>query len=348
MTSEESNIRSARRGRPRRVRLRRWLGLAGAAVLLTACASGAAVRPSPTAVGPAPADAQFVVTLWQPLAGDLLDRLDRTGALPALLAERAEEIGDLTERMVLSLLPEGRGAVLALVPYRTYPAELIGWQLNVSDLQFRSGGDSGVRRYWSDPGSGFGILVFSNLIYSFWLDPAAFAEAPAGRGQPPPAVGEMLRIARQGSGVTLHPAAAPLSEAHLFAYLRDVAEFGAQLGPAAPDTARAMTRLPADAAWAAGELADPEADAALALQAGLAVRTADPAPYLALARLLVVTLLAQLDLLGAEALRGVQVGEGVPGTIAVTGLRLPRRDVARLMSAMMGGEDGVGGEDGAR
>ena len=334
MRAEEANQRSARRGR-----LGRWLSTAAALALVTACASGGAVRPSPTAVGPAPADAQLVVTLRQPLAGDLMSRLDAAGRLPRQFSGRAEELGELTERMVLSLLPEGRGVVLALVPRETYPAELIGWQLNVSNLRFAGGGDTGVRRYWSNPRTGFGIVVFPNLIYSFWLEPGEFA-AGAAEGEPGPAVREMFHVARRGTGVTLHHAAAPLSEAHLFAYLQDVAGFAARLAPETPGTARAMTRLPAEAAWAAGDLAGPAPDAEVTLQAGLAVGSADPAPYLALTRLLVVTLLAQLDLLGAEALRGVQVGADAPGTIAVRGLLVPRSRLARLMSEALGGEDG--------
>lgn len=305
---------------------------------MTACASGAAVRPSPTAVGPAPADAQLVVTLRRPLAGEVMSRLGAAGSLPKLFAERADELGGMTERIVLSVLPEGRGAVLALVPRETYPAELIGWQLNVSDLQFSGGGTSGVRRYWSNPETGFGILVFSNLIYSFWLPPDELAAGAAGDG-PAPAVQALMRAARRGSGVPLHPLAAPLSEAHLFAYLQDVAGFAAQAYPAAPGTARALRRLPAEAAWAAGVLAGLEPDDPLVLQAGMALQTDDPAPYLALTRLLLVTLLAQFDLLDADALRGVQVGEGAPGTIAVTGLRIPRRHLGELLSAARRGAD---------
>ncbi len=335
LRAEQAKKRSAGRGRRGR-----WLGAAAALALVTACASGGAVRPSPTAVGPAPADAQLVVTLRQPLAGDLMTRLDDAGGLPPQLTGRAAELSDLTARMVLSLLPEGRGVVLALVPRETYPSELIGWQLNVSNLHFAGGGDSGVRRYWSNPRTGFGVMVFPNLIYSFWLAPEEFA-AGATEGEPGPAVREMLHVAWRGTGVTLHHAAAPLSEAHVFAYLQDVAGFAARLAPSTPGTARAMTQLPAEAAWAAGDLAGPEPDAGLTLQAGLAVQTDDPAPYLALTRLLVVTLLSHLDLLGADALRGVRVGEDAPGTIAVRGLRLPRDRLARLLGAALEGEDGV-------
>ena len=189
-----------------------------------------------------------------------------------------------------------------------------------------------MRRYWSNPETGFGILVFSNLIYSFWIPPHEMTAGAAGNG-PAPAVRALIRTARRGSGVSLHPLAAPLSEAHLFAYLQDVAGFAAQLYSATPGTARAMRRLEAEAAWVAGELAGLEPDDPLLLQAGVALRTDDPAPYLALTRLLLVTLLAQFDLLDAAALRGVRVGEGAPGSIEVTGLRLPRRSLAELMSA---------------
>lgn len=304
--------------------------------MIAACASGAAVRPSPTAAGPAPADAHLVVTLRQPLAGEVMSGLGAAGSLPSLFAERADELGGMTERIVLSVLPEGRGAVLALVPRETYPAELIGWQLNVSDLQFSGGG--GVRRYWSNPETGFGILVFSNLIYSFWIPPHEMTAGAAGNG-PAPAVRALIRTARRGSGVPLHPLAAPLSEAHLFAYLQDVAGFAAQWYSATPGTARTMRRLEAEAAWVAGELAGLEPDDPLLLQAGVALQTDDPAPYLALTRLLLVTLLAQFDLLDAAALRGVRVGEGAPGSIEVTGLRLPRRRLAELMSAARRGAD---------
>ena len=165
-----------------------WLVIAGA-LLVTACASGAAVRLPPAVVGPAPADAQLVVTLRQPLVSEVMVRLQAAGALPSQLAEDADSIGDATERIVFSLLPARRGAVIAFLPRTDYPAELIGWHLNVSDLRYDRGGDSGVRHYWSDPDIGFGILVFPNLIFSFWLDPFLFA-AGATDDDPGPAVRE--------------------------------------------------------------------------------------------------------------------------------------------------------------
>ena len=317
--------------------LRWWLAIAGA-LLVTACASGAAVRLPPAVVGPAPADAQLVVTLRQPRVSDVMTQLHAAGALPSQLTEDADSFGRATERIVFSLLPARRGAVVALLPTTNYPAELIGWHLNVSDLQYLDGGGSGVRHYWSDPEIGFGILVFPNLIFSFWLDPYHFTAGATGEA-PGPAVQEMIRIAQEGSSVALHPAAAPLAEAPLFAYLQDVAGFAAELSPTTPNTARAMVRLPADAAWAAGELAGIGPEEPVDLRAGVALRTDDLDSYIALIRLLVVTLLVQLDLLGTESLRGVQVEEGTPGTIAVSGLRIPRQALVELLGTVVRGDD---------
>ena len=314
-----------------------WLVIA-AALLVTACASGAAVRLPPAVVGPAPADAQLVVTLRQPLVREVMVRLQAAGALPSQLAEDADSIGDATERIVFSLLPARRGAVLAFLPRTDYPAELIGWHLNVSDLHYDRGGGSGVRHYWSDPDIGFGILVFPNLIFSFWLDPYDFA-AGATDDAPGPAVREMIRIAQEGSSVPLHPIAAPLTEAPLFAYLQDVAGFAAELSATTPNTARAMVRLPADAAWAAGELADPGPGEPVKLQAGVALQADDLDPYLALIRLVVVTILVQLELLGPDSLRQVQVGEGAPGTIAVSGLQIPREALVELLGSVVRDDD---------
>ena len=308
-------------------------------LLVTGCASGVAVRLPPAAVGPAPADAQLVVTLRQPLVADLLARMDPDGTLPSELTADAARLGRTTAQMVLSLLPARRGAVLALMPLTRYPAELIGWHLNLSDLQFHGGAGSGVRHYWSDPDAGFGILVFPNLIFSFWLDPYDFVAGSDADGTPGPAVREMIRIAKEGSSVPLHPAAAEFREAHLFAYLQDVAGFAMELSPETSATARAMARLRAEAAWAAGELTGLDPDGQVEFQAGVALQTDNLAPYLALTRLLVVNLLAQLDLLGGERLREVQVGPGVPGTIAVTGLRLPRPALAEVLGAVLRGDD---------
>ena len=314
-----------------------WLVIA-AALLVTACASGAAVRLPPAVVGPAPADAQLVVTLRQPLVSDVITRLHLAGALPSELTEDADSFGRATERIVFSLLPARRGAVLAFLPRTNYPAELIGWHLNVSDLRYLGGGDSGVRHYWSDPDIGFGILVFPNLIFSFWLDPFLFA-AGATDDAPGPAVREMIRIAQEGSSVPLHPIAAPLSEAPLFAYLQDVAGFAAELSATTPNTAWNMVRLPADAAWAAGELAGGGPEEPVNLEAGMALRADDLDPYLALIRLVVVTILVQLELLGAESLREVQVGESMPGIVAVSGLRLPRLALVELLGSVVRSED---------
>jgi hypothetical protein len=277
--------------------------------------------------------------LRQPLVADLLARMDPDGTLPSELTADAARLGRTTAQMVLSLLPARRGAVLALVPRTRYPAELIGWHLNLSDLQFHGGAGSGVRHYWSDPDAGFGILVFPNLIFSFWLDPYEFAAGSGADGAPGPAVREMIRIAKEGSSVPLHPAAAEFREAHLFAYLQDVAGFAMELSPETSATARAMARLRAEAAWAAGELTGLDPDGQVEFQAGVALQTDNLAPYLALTRLLVVNLLAQLDLLGGERLREVQVGPGVPGTIAVTGLRLPRPALAEVLGAVLRGDD---------
>jgi len=316
----------------------RWWLVSAAALLVTACASGAPVRLPPAVVGPAPADAQLVVTLRQPLVSDAITRLHAAGALPRDLIEDADALARTTRRIVLSLLPARRGAALAFVPRTEYPAELIGWQLNVSDLLYRGGGESGVRHYWSDPEIGFGLLVFPNLIFGFWLDPYDFAAGSTDRA-PGPAVREMIRVAREGSSVPLHPTAAPLSEALLFAYLQDVAGFAAELGPETPNAARAMARLPADAAWAAGELAGRGPEDPVVLQAAVALRADDLDPYLALIRLLVVTLLVQMELLGTESLRDVQVGEGGSGTVAVTGLRIPRQALVELLGAVVRDED---------
>ena len=305
---------------------------------MTACASGAAVRLPPAAVGPAPADAQLVVTLRQPLVSEVMARLHAAGALPSQLGEDADSIGRATERIVFSLLPARRGAVLAFLPRTTFPAELIGWHLNVSDLHYSGGGGGAVRHYWSDPDIGFGILVFPNLIFSFWLDPYDFA-AGGSDDAPGPAVREMIRIAQEGSSVPLHPIAAPLSEALLFAYLQDVAGFAAELSATTPNTARAMVRLPADAAWAAGDLADPGPDEPVQLQAGVALRVDDLDPYKALIRLVVVTLLVQLELLGADSLREVRVAEDTPGSIAVSGLQIPRQALVELLGSVVRDED---------
>ena len=100
-----------------------------------------------------------------------------------------------------------------------------------------------------------------------------------------------------------------------------------------------MVRLPADAAWAAGDLADPGPDEPVQLQAGVALQADDLDPYMALIRLVVVTLLVQLELLGADSLREVQVAEGTPGTIAVSGLQIPREALVELLGSVVRDED---------
>ena len=306
-------------------------------LLVTACASGPAARQPLATVGPTPADAQLVVTLRQPLIAELIAGFDPAGALPQQLRRDAARLSGDTELLVLGLLPAARGAVLALVPRERYPAELIGWQLHLSDLHFHSGADSGVRHFWSDPAIGFGIVVFPNLIFSFWLDPREFGAAGDLDDTPARGVREMIRTAIDGSGVPLHPAAAELSGAALFAYLPNVTGFLAELDPR---VAAAAARLPTGAAWAAGQVADTGLQDAVVLAGGIAVQAANPAPYLALTRLLLVTLLAQLDLLGGESLREVQVTPGTAGTIAMTGLRIPRSALIELLKTALGGDDG--------
>ena len=77
---------------------------------------------------------------------------------------------------------------------------------------------------------------------------------------------------------------------------------------------------------------------------GLAVEADDPEPFVALTRLLVVTLLRQFDLLSAARLRGVEVSATEEGTIDFRGLRIPRPVMVRLLGAMLGDEEAGGGD----
>ena len=191
------------RSRHRPVRRGRRFCAAALTLLAVGCASGPAARPAQEALGPAPADAQLVVTVRQPLLDDLFAHFDVNALLPPGLETDVATLSAATQRMVLSLRPQERGATLALVPAGRYPAQLMGWQLHLSDLAFQTVDDSGVRHYWSNPVTGFGILVFPNLIFMFWLDPAIVDVSDATA----PEVREMIRIALQGSPVAVHPAA---------------------------------------------------------------------------------------------------------------------------------------------
>ena len=291
------------------------------ALALTACASGAAVRLPPAALGPTAADAQLVVALRQPLIADLMGRLEGAAVLPADLDRAAQRLTEATALLVFGVLPQERGTVLAMVPQTRYPAQAIGWQLHLSDLVFHTGAGSGVRHFWSDPAAGFGVVVFPNLIFSFWLDPREFGAAGE---ESSPAVREMIRTALAGAGVDLHPAAAAASEAELFAYLRDVDSLVVELDPRRPAGGR---RLPLEAAWAGSRFQGPSATIA----GGIALQTDRVAPYLALVRLLLVNLLTQLDAVSVERLRAIRVAPGEGATITVTGLRLPRVLVTELL-----------------
>ena len=291
------------------------------ALALTACASGAAVRLPPARLGPTAADAQLVVALRQPLIADLMGRLEGAAVLPADLDRAAQRLTEATALMVFGVLPQERGTVLAMVPQTRYPAQAIGWQLHLSDLVFHTGAGSGVRHFWSDPAAGFGVVVFPNLIFSFWLDPREFGAA----GQElSPAVRGMIQTAVAGAGVDLHPAAAAASEAELFAYLRDVDSLVVELDPRRAAGGR---RLPLEAAWAGSRFEGPSAT----IDGGIALQTDRVAPYLALVRLLLVNLLTQLDAVSVERLRAIRVAPGEGATITVTGLRLPRVLVTELL-----------------
>ena len=301
-------------------------------LLAVGCASGPAARPAHEAVGPAPADAQLVVTVRQPLLDDLLVHFDANALLPEGLEMDAESLSASTQRLVLSVLPEDRGVTLALVPAGRYPAQLMGWQLHLSKLEFHTVDDSGVRHYWSNPVTGFGVLVFPNLILMFWLDPVRVDVSDPTA----PEVREMIRLALDGSTVPVHPAAEGLSGTHVFAYLTDTVALAEQydptLGPAA-------ARVPTQAAWVAGNVTDDGAGEQVNLAAGVAVQADDPEPFVALTRLLLVTLLRQFDLLNAARLRDVEVLAGDVGVIDVTGLRIPRTAMVALLEAMLGADD---------
>ena len=348
--------RSAPAGRSRARPARRGPKFCAAALTLLAvgCASGPAARPAYEQVGPAPADAQLVVTVRQPLLDDLFAHFDVNALLPPDLQTDAETMSAATSRLVLSLRPGERGATLALVPAGRYPAQLMGWQLHLSDLAFRTVDDSGVRHYWSNPVTGFGMLVFPNLIFMFWLDPYVVDVSDAAD----PEVREMIRIALEGAPLAIHPAASARSGAHLFAYLTDTVALAEQYDPA---IGPAAARVPTRAAWVAGRVPDgPEADGAgpdgaeaddggggqVTMVGGIAVEADDPEPFVALTRLLLVTLLRQFDLLTAARLRGVEVSATEEGTIDFRGLRIPRAVMVQLLGAMLGEEQAEGGDDG--
>ena len=300
-------------------------------LLAVGCASGPAARPAYDAVGPAPADAQLVVTVRHPLLDDLFGHFDVNTLLPRGVETDAETLSASTDRLVLALRPDGRGATLALVPAGRYPAQLMGWQLHLSDFAFQTVDDSGVRHFWSNPESGFGILVFPNLIFMFWVDPYLVdASDPSD-----PEVREMIRIALEGAPLQIHPAASDRRGEHLFAYLTDTVALAEQYDPT---IGPAAARVPTQAAWLAGRVPDSAGDQ-VALVAGLAVEADDSEPFVALTRLLVVTLLRQFDLLSAERLRGVEVSATEAGTIDLRGLRIPRPAMVRLLGAMLGDEE---------
>ena len=318
-----------------------WRGRRFWAVALTllagGCASGPAARPAHEAVGPAPADAQLAVTVRQPLLGDLFSHFDVNALLPPNLQTDAGALSSATNRLVLSLRPGERGATLALVPAGRYPAQLMGWQLHLSDLAFQTVDDSGVRHFWSNPVTGFGILIFPNLIFMFWLDPYVTDVSDPDE----PEVREMIRIALDGSPLPIHPAAAARSGAHLFAYLTDTVALAEQYDPT---IGPAAARVPTQAAWVAGRVPDGGAGKQVALVGGLAVEADDTEPFVALTRLLLVTLLRQFDLLSAERLRGVEVTASEEGTIDFRGLQIPRAVMVELLGAMLG-EEAPGGDD---
>ena len=328
---------AARRRRVRPVRRSRKFFAAALTLLAVGCASGPAARPAHEQVGPAPADAQLVVTVRQPLLDDLFAHFDVNALLPPGLQTDVDTLSASTSRMVLSLRPGDRGATLALVPAGRYPAQLMGWQLHLSDLAFQTVDDSGVRHFWSNPATGFGILVFPNLIFLFWLDPyVADASDPAD-----PEVKEMIRIALEGAPLPVHPAAANRTGAHLFAYLTDTVALAEQYDPT---IGPAAARVPTQAAWVSGRVPD-GAGEQVAMVGGLAVEADDPEPFVALTRLLVVTLLQQFDLLTAARLRGVEVSATEAGTIDFRGLRIPRAVMVELLGAMLGEEQPGGGDE---
>ena len=331
-----SRYRPARRGR-------RFCA-AALTLLAVGCASGPAARPAQEAVGPAPADAQLVVTVRQPLLDDLFSHFDVNALLPPGLETDAATLSASTQRLVLSLRPQERGATLALVPAGRYPAQLMGWQLHLSDLAFQTVDDSGVRHYWSNPVTGFGILVFPNLIFMFWLDPYVVDVSDASD----PEVREMIRIALEGSPVAIHAAALGYTAgAHLFAYLTDTVALAEQYDPT---IGPAAARVPTRAAWVSGRVPDAGDDGAgaeVALRGGVAVEADDPEPFVALTRLLLVTLLRQFDLLTAARLRGVEVSATDEGIIDFRGLEIPRPVMVELLGAMLG-EDDPGGDDAGR
>ena len=74
------------------------------------------------------------------------------------------------------------------------------------------------------------------------------------------------------------------------------------------------------------------------------MEAADPEPFVALTRLLLVTLLRQFDLLDAARLRGVQVAATDQGVIDFRGLEIPRPVMVELLGAMLG-DDAPGGND---
>ena len=91
-----------------------------------------------------PVTRNFVVTVRQPLLDDLFSHFDVNELLPPSLQTDIDTLSASTDRLVLSLRPGDRGATLALVPAGRYPAQLMGWQLHLSDLAFRTVDDSGV------------------------------------------------------------------------------------------------------------------------------------------------------------------------------------------------------------
>lgn len=298
--------------------------------MIAACTSGPPPKINFLEVGPAPSNSEMILSVRQPLIDIFVDLANLSKLFPQQFQQEVDSLVDSTKIMVFSLLPDKRGVVLSMKPQKSYPAQFIGGQLNLSQLKFNSGEGSGVRHFWSDPENGFGIIVFPNLIYSFWLDPNRFDTGTMG-----PEIAELIDVALQGSTVNLHPTALELSRGEFFIYFQSAKELALELMPENSVTANAIARLPTESVWAAGNLDKSIRNDELSITAGLSLKTSNMDAYTTLIRLLVASLLAQADLIDQERLKAIKVMSNSDSTVSVTGLDFPVNELVSLVEGIL-------------
>ena len=283
--------------------------------VIGACASGPPVILSEKDVSPVMIDASIIISIKEPFISILLDSVENDKYFSSIMNGRGELIAGNTEEIIISSNPQKNIATIAFIPSDVYPSELIGWELNHSNFDINQGPWGKIYHFWSNAEEGFGISVFPNLIFVFFVEPSSWWTINNSSIKKDPTLSEeildVLQIIHEGQGIDIHPEALKFSNSDLFGYVQDIKPLLEDLDPLIKQLA---LRMPINKMWAATNIVDNNA-----IADGIIIfDNEDSQSFIFLIKLILMGMLSEFQTLGSEVLQSINISDSGNKIIRVT------------------------------